>query len=221
MQSNRLRKLVLAIGLALAGTAIAAPIVYNESASGTGNLPAGAEAAGAADAGLVINGNLTDGRGGNLPNLADLYSFSVAQSGYFSFDTFGSGIADPQLFLFDNVGSGLFFNNDASIAPSNTQSSFISRLDAGIYYIGFSFYAVDPADAASNPIFDTAGSNEGRAIAGAGPLAQWQDFSGLNLFDVTDYNINIAQVIPEPGALPLALAALGLMAAFARRRPAA
>ena len=54
--------------------------------------------------------------------------------------------------------------------------------------------------------------------AGAGAVVGWNDFSGLSIFDNIGYTINAR--IPEPGALALSLAALGLLAGFSRRRQA-
>ena len=204
---------------ALSAGAVAAPVTFTESVAGTGFLPGTAEVvAGGAHNGLTILGNLVDGRGGNPPNVVDMYGFSVSQAGRYFFDTFGSDIFDPQLFLFDTIGNGLYWNNDASITPSITQSSFSTVLGAGNYFIAFSFYGVDPADGLFLPLFDTLNSNEGTALAGSGAVAQWVDAFGQTIWDRTAYSINIR--VPEPGALALSLAALGLLAGVSRRRQA-
>lgn len=211
------KPLALAVA-ALSAGAMAAPITYIESVGGTGFLPGTAEVvAGGAHNGLTILGNLVDGRGGNPPNVVDMYGFSVSQAGTYFFDTFGSDIFDPQLFLFDSIGNGLYWNNDASITPSDTQSSFATTLGAGNYFIAFSFYGVDPDDGFS-PIFDTLSSNEGTALAGSGAVTRWMDAFGQTIWDRTAYNINIR--VPEPGALALSLVALGLLVGFSRRRVA-
>lgn len=200
----------------LAGSALAAPVVYNET--NTGDLVAGAESAGDASGGLVINGKLLDGRGGFAPNLVDLFSFTVTAAGHYLVNSFGSDIADPSLFLFDGLGNGIYWNNDASLAPVDTQSAFGVNLAAGMYHIALSWYGMD-ADDGIGSIFDTLG-NEGGPLPGAGALASWNDFSGLTTWDLTAYNINISLRVPEPGALALSLAALGLMAGAMRRRQA-
>ena len=212
------KPLALALAVAaLSAGAVAAPIIYNESVGGTGDLPSTAEViAGGAESGLTITGNLDDGRGGFGPNLVDMFRFTVGQPGTYLFDTFGTDIPDPSLFLFDSFGNGLYWNNDASIAPVNTQSSFATTLGLGDYYIAVAFYGMDANDG-TNPIFDTLG-NEGTALAGAGTLASWTDFYGLNIYDNIGYTINAR--VPEPGALALSLAALGLLAGFSRRRQA-
>ena len=193
-------------------------ITYAESGAGTGDLPGTAEVVvGGAHNGLTIMGNLLDGRVGSTPNPVDMYGFSVSQAGNYFFDTFGSDIFDPQLFLFDSIGNGLYWNNDASITPSTTQSSFATTLGVGNYFIAFSFYGVDPDDGIGL-IFDTLNSNEGPALAGSGAVAQWVDAFGQTIWDRTAYSINIH--VPEPGALALSLAALGLLAGFSRRRQA-
>ncbi len=207
----------LAMAVLSAG-AVAAPITFTESVGGTGFLPStAAVVAGGAHNGLTILGNLVDGRGGNVPNVVDMYGFSVSQVGTYFFDTFGSDIFDPQLFLFDSIGNGLYWNNDASITPSNTQSSFATTLGAGNYFIAFSFFGFDPDDGL-NPIFDTLFTNEGTALAVSGPVTQWTQAVLGTIWDRTAYSINIR--VPEPGALALSLAALGLLAGFSRRRQA-
>ncbi|MDP3223836.1 MAG: DVUA0089 family protein, partial [Rubrivivax sp.] len=125
--------------------------------------------------------------------------------------------ADPSLFLFDGSGNGIFWNNDASLAPVDTQSAFGTDLAIGSYFIALSWFGMDAEDG-SGPIFDTAFSNEGGALPGTGALANWADYSGQDLWDRTAYNINISMRVPEPGALALSLAALGLMAGAMRRR---
>ena len=208
--------LAVALSIAsLSGMAIAAPVVYNESTTGTGDLLASAEAAGDASS-LVIKGNLRDGRGGFAPNVSDLYKITVSYAGTYFFDTFGSTVADPTLFLFDSSGNGLYFNNDASLSPVDTQSSFVASLGMGDYYLGFAFFGVDPDDGAGS-MFDTLGSNQGGPVAGALSLVQWVNYSTFtSIWDDTAYSINIK--VPEPGALALSLAALGLLAGFSRRR---
>lgn len=220
MQAKQIFKpLAQAIAIAsLTSSALAAPVIFNESAGGTGDLMASAEAAGDASGGLTINGNLLDGRSSFVPNLVDLFSFTVTAAGHYLINSFGSDIADPSLFLFDGSGNGIFWNNDASLAPADTQSAFSTDLAAGSYFIALSWFGMDADDGAGS-IFDTLG-NEGAALPGTGALAAWNDFSGLTLWDLTAYNINISLRVPEPGALALSLAALGLMAGAMRRRPA-
>ena len=205
---------------ALSATAIAAPTLYNETVPGTGDLTGSAEVAGTVGSNaLTIMGNLRDGRGGNLPNIADLFAFSVDMAGTYYFDTYGSRIFDPQLSLFDAAGNGIIWNNDASITPSDTQSAMAVALGVGNYFIGISFAFVDAIDSSNAFIFDALG-NGGPAMLGAGALAGWSDGAGLGqfgtLWDITAYTIN-AQV-PEPGALTLSLAALGLLAGLSRRQ---
>lgn len=212
------KPLAQALALAvLSAGAVAAPISYTESVGGTGFLPGTAEVvAGGAQNGLTILGNLNDGRGGFGPNLVDMFQFSVGQAGTYFFDTFGTVIPDPALFLFDIAGNGLYWNNDASVTPSNTQSSFATTLGLGNYYIAVAFYGLDPNDGVGS-IFDTL-ANEGPALAGSGAVVDWTDFYGLSIYDNIAYTINAR--VPEPGALALSLAALGLLAGFSRRRQA-
>lgn len=202
-----------------AGPALASPTLYAESAAGTGDLVASAEWAGSVGTGgLTITGNLLDGKGGFTPNLSDLFGFTISKAGTYRFDTFGSNVADPALFLFDADGKGLFWNNDASVAPVDTQSAFSTMLAAGTYYIGFAFYGVDPDDGTELGMFDTVGSNEGFAMPDAGALTAWMDFYGQTIWDFTGYQININGVVPEPGVLALAFGGLALAAAARRRR---
>ena len=212
------KPLALALAVAaLSAGAVAAPITFTESGVGTGFLPGTAEVvAGGAENGLTILGNLDDGRGGFGPNLVDMFRFSVGQAGTYFFDTFGSVIPDPALFLFDIAGNGLYWNNDASVTPSITQSSFATTLGLGDYYIAVAFYGLDADDGAGS-IFNTL-ANEGPALAGSGAVVGWNDFYGLSIYDNISYRINIQ--VPEPGALALSLAALGLLAGFSRRRQA-
>jgi hypothetical protein len=209
--------------LALAGllsfAAFAAPVTFNESAAGTGDLPGATDViASGAENGLSIRGDLKDGRGGFAPNLVDMFQFSVGVAGTYRFNTFGSAIADTQLFLFDSAGMGLYWNNDASLAPVDTLSAFNATLGLGDYYVAVSFFGLDADDGAGS-IFDTLG-NGGSALAGSGSIAGWTDFSGLGVpgtvWDVTGYTISIE--LPEPGALALSLMALGLMAGVHGRR---
>ena len=201
--------------LAAAQPAWAAPTLYTETDSGA--LPTTAETAGAVGSSLTIAGKLLDGKGGNAPNIVDLYSFTIGSASQYRFDTFGSAIVDPALFLFDGTGAGLFWNNDASASPVNTQSAFTTFLNPGTYYIGFAFYGVDPDDGSGLGIFDTVGGNEGPALAGASALSDWMDFYGQTLWDLVDYRINISDV-PEPGVFALTLTALALGAGLGRRR---
>ena len=212
------KPLALALAVAaLSAGAMASPITYAESVGGTGDLPSTAEViAGGAESGLTITGNLDDGRGGFGPNLVDMFRFSVGQAGTYFFDTFGTDIPDPALFLFDSAGNGLYWNNDASVTPSSTQSSFATTLGLGDYYIAVAFYGLDPDDGGGS-IFNTL-ANEGPALAGRGAVVGWNDFYGLSIYDNIAYTINAR--IPEPGALALSLAALGLLAGFSRRRQA-
>lgn len=221
MQSKQLFKpltRILAVGLtalALSTAAMAAPTTFNESASGTGNLPGATDVvAGGAESGLNILGNLIDGRGGHDPNLVDMFKFGVGYAGRYFFDTFGSVIPDTQLFLFDSLGNGLYWNNDASVTPVDTLSAFSIDLGVGDYYIAVSFYGLDPDDGAGS-IFDTL-SNGGGAWAGSGSVSRWNDFNGATLWDTTGYVINAH--VPEPNVLALSLVALGLLAGFSRRR---
>ena len=139
MQSKQLFKpltRILAAGLtalALSTAAMAAPTTFNESGgAGTGNLPGATDVvAGGAGSGLMILGNLIDGRGGYAPNLVDMFRFDVGYAGRYFFDTFGSAIADTQLFLFDSLGNGLYWNNDASVTPVDTLSAFAIDLGVG------------------------------------------------------------------------------------------
>ncbi len=195
--------------------ALAAPVTFNESAAGTGNLPGATDIVmAAAHNDLVIRGNLVDGRGGFAPNLVDMYRFTVSQGGTYFFNTFGSVIADTQLFLFDSAGMGLIWNNDASLSPVNTHSAFAISLGLGDYHVAVSFFGLDPDDGAGS-IFDTL-SNGGGAIAGSGTVSSWTDFNGATIWDDTSYAISID--VPEPGALALSLLALGLMAGVRGRR---
>jgi hypothetical protein len=215
LKSSWVRASVMAAALFSTG-AFAAPTVYTESDPGTGALPIGSAYAGAAEGGLMINGWLKDGKGGNTPNLVDMYKFNVGYAGTYFFNTQGTSIVDTQLFLFDSSGKGLAWNNDVDLANGNAQSAFSTFLGLGDYYIALSFWGVDPEDDLMMPVFDTLGTNDGPANAGAGAVANWVDFYGQTLWDRDAYTINA--YVPEPGALALSLAALALMAGVARRR---
>ena len=206
---------MLALASLVSFAALAAPVTFNESAAGTGDLPGATDVISAgAQNGLTILGDLKDGRGGSDANLVDMYRFTVGQAGTYFFDTFGSVIADTQLFLFDSTGMGLIWNNDASLAPVNSHSAFAISLGLGDYHLAVSFYGLEPDDGAG-AIFDTLG-NGGGATAGSGSIASWTDFSGLTTWDHTGYVINVK--VPEPGVLALSLLALGLMAGVRGRR---
>jgi hypothetical protein len=202
----------------VSASAFAAPTVYTEGLLGTGALPGAADNVGAAEGGLKISGRLTDGKGGNAANLVDMYKFNVGYAGTYFFNTQGTSIVDTQLFLFDSSGKGLAWNNDVDLASGNTQSAFSTFLGLGDYYIALSFWGVDPEDEFATPVFDTLGTNDGPANAGAGAVANWADFYGNTSWDLDDYAINA--YVPEPGALALSLAALALMAGVSRRRVA-
>ncbi len=203
----------LALASLVSFAALAAPVTFNESAAGTGNLPGATDVIGAgAQNGLTILGDLKERRGGSDANLVDMYRFTVGQAGTYFFDTFGSLIADTQLFLFDSTGMGLVWNNDAE--PVNTHSAFAISLGLGDYHLAVSFYGLEPDDGAG-AIFDTLG-NGGGATAGSGSIASWTDFNGATLWDVTGYVVNVK--VPEPGVLALSLLALGLMAGVRGRR---
>ena len=218
--SNLLKRIVLAAAaLTFAMGAHAGPTVFNEPAppgTVTGDSLLTALNAGSASSGLVINGNLLDGRSGQTPNASDLYKFSVGYAGRYHFTSVGSLVSDLQLFLFDSTGLGLFFSN--LTGGSITQGSFtIDNLGIGDYYIGVSFFGVDPLDASPNGIFDTLLATQGSGMGGA--LHSWINASALNQpgdqWDITGYSVRIS--VPEPGALSLALLALLLMGAARRR----
>ena len=215
MKTNPLFK-VASVALAatlVCSAAAAAPLVYVEV--DTGNLTGTAEVAAASGFGeLQIRGSFVDATGGFAPNVVDLFGFTIGTAGRYFFDTVGSDVADTQLFLFDASGNGLTWNNDRSTAPVDTWSALDAFLDVGNYFIAVSLYGLDPFDGANNSIFDTL-LNGGGSIAGTGALAGWNDFSGAALFDRTDYVVTA--YVPAPGALGLALAALGLMAGVSAR----
>lgn len=208
----KIASIALAATLA-ASAAWASPVVYVEVDSGA--LPASAEAAAPTGFGeLTIRGSFIDASGGFAPNVVDLFGIAITNAGRYFFNTSGSDVADTQLFLFDAAGKGVVWNNDRSVAPVDTWSAFDAYLDVGNYFIGVSLFGLDPFDDVGNSIFDTLG-NGGGAIAGTGTLSGWNDFSGATLFDRTDYTIT--GYVPAPGALGLALAALGLMAGVSTR----
>lgn len=219
MQAKSLFKSVsVALATAtLATAAWAAPVVWVETPAGTGDLPGTAQIAAPAGFGeLRIEGSFLDASGGNPANLVDLYGFSVTKAGRYFFNTFGSEVADTRLFLFDDAGNGLVWNNDYTDPAVSTWSALDAILDIGNYFIGVSFGDMDPIDVASMSIFDTVG-NGGGALSGSGSLDDWINFNGDSLlFDRSSYVINA--YVPTPGALSLALAALGLMASLSARR---
>jgi hypothetical protein len=183
--------------------------------TGTGFLPVDAETANAVPVvDLVIQGRLVDGRGGNAPNVVDLYGVTL-DTGDYTFATSGRAgdITDPVLFLFDGAGNGVYFNDNAA----GTQSGFWQFVSAGTYYVGIGFYGVDALDGNFDLIFDTFFANEGGPLPGAGALADWSDSFGQTLWDVEDYEILVTKV-PEPATGALALLALVGVAAARRRR---
>ena len=217
--SNLLKRIVLAAAaLTFAMGVHAGPTVFNEPAApGTGDLLGTALNAGSASSGLIINGNLLDGRG-QAPNVSDLYKFSIVSASRYDFTSVGSLVSDLQLFLFDSTGNGLYFSN--LTGGSITQGSFtIDSLGIGDYYIGVSFFGVDPFDTANNALFDTLGPTQGSGMAGALALDSWLNASAFNQpgarWDISGYSVSIS--VPEPGALSLALLALVLMGAARRR----
>jgi len=218
--SHLLKRIVLAAAALTFAIAVhAGPTVFNETGPpGTGDTLGTALSAGSASSGLIINGNLLDGRGGQTPNVSDLYKFSIVSASRYDFTSVGSLVSDLQLFLFDSTGNGLYFSN--LTGGSITQGSFtIDSLGIGDYYIGVSFFGVDPLDTASNAIFDTLGATQGSGMAGALALGSWSDTSAFNQpgaqWDISGYRVSIS--VPEPGALSLALLALVLMGAARRR----
>ncbi len=215
---NLIQSLSVAVAAATVATATwAAPTVFTETA--TGSLAGTAEVAAASGFDqLRIEGRFTDATGGFDTNLVDLYKLNITTAGTYFFNTTGSAVADTQLFLFDAAGKGLVWNNDISTAPVDTWSALVAMLDVGTYFIGVSWFGMDPFDGTNTSIFDTL-LNEGGPVAGTGALAGWNDFSGASLFDTGDYAITA--YVPAPGALGLALAALGLMAGVSSRRRAA
>lgn len=215
MKSNPLFKSasVALAAAVLSSAAWAAPVVYTEV--DTGSLTGTAENAAPTGFGeLQIRGKFADGTGGLPVNLVDLYGFSITNAGRYFFNTVGSDVVDTQLFLFDSAGNGLAWNNDLSTTPVETWSALDAFLDVGNYFIGVSIFGLDPFDVADLSIFDTLG-NGGGPEAGTGALAGWNDFSGATTFDRVDYVITA--YVPTPGALSLALAALGLMAGVSAR----
>ena len=208
-----------AAAAALSTAALAAPTSVVEVSAGTGALLGSAQSAGSVTDLTSIVGNLRDGRGGNAPNVVDLFKFSANRSGTYFFNTIGAmgrTIADPALFLFDAAGKGVFWNNDASVSPVDTESAFVQSLTAGDYYIGVAFYGVD-AYSGFNAMFDTLFSNQGGALTGAGGLDNWQNFSTFtDLWDLSAYQVNIQ--VPEPPVLALAGLALGVLGWTSRRR---
>jgi hypothetical protein len=171
----------------------------------------------------VIFGELfPDARGGQQPNIADLYRIRILDPAYFFAFTVGGGgaIEDPQLFLFDSTGRGVIWNSDVSVSPVDTQAA-LGPLPAGylpgIYYLGISFFGVDPFSDAGF-IFDIF-SPGGEAVGpgAADPLAGWDSALPSPIWDVYGYEIRLVQV-PEPSALLLIAPPLALMARRRRRR---
>ncbi len=211
---------VAAASLCTAAGAATTSVV--ESAAGTGSLLPDAQGTGSVTDLTRIFGTLSDARGGNVANVVDLFKFSAARDGTYFFNTIGaagSTIADPALFLFDALGNGVFWNNDVSLSPVDTEAGFVQSLAAGDYFLGVAFYGVD-AFSGMDAIFDTLMSNQGSALTGVGALNNWQNFSTFTeIWDVSGYQVNIQ--VPEPSALALSGLALGLLGWSSRRRPAA
>jgi hypothetical protein len=171
----------------------------------------------------VIVGELfPDGRGGQAPNIADLYRIRILDPNYFFAFTVGGGgvIEDPQLFLFDSEGRGVIWNADLSVSPVDTQAG-LGPLPPGylpgIYYLGISFFGVDPVSSSGFifDIFSTGGAPSGPG--GADPLTGWDNALPSPIWDVYGYEIQLVQV-PEPSNWLLVGAALALLARS--RRPA-
>ena len=152
---------------------------------------------------------------------ADLYRFTVATAGNYTFSTVNAltldttaGISlDTAIFLFSSTGTALVTNDDAS--NTDVTSRFTTTLAAGTYYFGISESGNEPVNSVNQLLF--AGYPAGDTTATRGPASGLNPttestFNGQSYTaDLGTYSVSIAAV-PEPSAW--AAVALGGVAAL-------
>lgn len=165
---------------------------------------------------------------------ADLYRFNWAGGDFYvnSVDSRLDVQDDYQLFLFDGLGFGVQGNDDGIdyAGPAYLQ---VAGLAAGSYYLGISYYDLDPVDENGNLIFETQPFEPlYEANPGAGALASWAGESYIDLgLQGGSYEVNFSRVtgdgqpidtnptatVPEPGTMLLLGAGLAGLAAGRRK----
>ncbi len=219
-------KLVFAAA-AIAAVSLSASAVTSQAAVFTEGGDAGQTLATAAVAGAAtgFSGTLSN------PSDADLYQFTIATAGSYTFSDVGSTVShsygtnqlDTAIFLFSSTGTAIATNDDAS--GSTVASSVKATLAAGTYYFGISESGNEPVNSNNQLLF--AGYPGGDTTTTRGPASGVNPTTEFNFnsneSDPTDYgtySVSITSAVPEPSTWAV-VAISGAALAFLRRRRAA
>ncbi len=220
-------KLVLAAATAavslsaFAGTSQA--VVYTEGPNDAGQTLATAQVVGANATGF--SGLIGTGQD------ADLYEFTVATAGKYTFssdnpgtvDITAGGPLDTAIFLFSSTGAAIFTNDDNANGLDIT-SSLTATLASGTYYFGISLSGNEPVNSANQLLF--AGYPGGDTTATRGPASGLNptteaNFNGQSYSnDLGTYNVTITSAVPEPSTWVVVGASAAALAFLRRRRVA-
>ena len=157
---------------------------------------------------------------------ADLYKFTIATAGKYTFsdnnsgtyDITAGGQLDTAIFLFSSTGTALYTNDDAS--GTSVESAFTETLAAGTYYFGISLSGNEPVNSNNQLLF--AGYPNGDTTAVRGPASGLNptteaNFNGQSYSsDIGVYSVTISAV-PEPSTWAV-VGASTVALAFVRRR---
>ena len=191
-----------------------------------------------ADAGQTLataaNAGAATGFAGTLssPYDADLYQFTVATAGKYTFsdvggtvDTTSGGPLDTEISLFGSTGTALVVNDDAN--GTTFESALTTTLAAGTYYFGITNSGNEAINSNSQLLFNMYPGGDTTATRGAASGVNPTTLSTFNANSYTTdqgtYNVTITSAVPEPStwaALVLSGVTLGVCLRRRQAQPA-